>query len=190
MRPSSGRSKPAISRSVVVLPEPDGPRSVKNSPAGISRSTRSTATTSPYVLRIPASRTSISAAGTGCAAGSESASAGVAKRFLQQVEPALEQWVVDRQGHEDANHVSVDTAREEDEAAVTCRRRDGFGQVGRRLGQLEGEHGAEPAHLAYGRIPCCELLEAGADSRTELFGPLAERIAFNLAENFDGRDAR
>ena len=31
--PSSGRSKPAISRSVVVLPEPDGPSSVKNSPA-------------------------------------------------------------------------------------------------------------------------------------------------------------
>ena len=30
--PSSGRSKPAISRSVVVLPEPDGPSSVKNSP--------------------------------------------------------------------------------------------------------------------------------------------------------------
>ena len=31
-RPSSGSSKPAISRSVVVLPEPDGPSSVKNSP--------------------------------------------------------------------------------------------------------------------------------------------------------------
>ena len=32
-RPASGSSKPAISRSVVVLPEPDGPSSVKNSPA-------------------------------------------------------------------------------------------------------------------------------------------------------------
>ena len=31
--PASGRSKPAISRSVVVLPEPDGPSSVKNSPS-------------------------------------------------------------------------------------------------------------------------------------------------------------
>ena len=30
--PASGCSKPAISRSVVVLPEPDGPSSVKNSP--------------------------------------------------------------------------------------------------------------------------------------------------------------
>src|SRR5712691_3482104 len=154
MRPSSGRSKPAISRSVVVLPEPDGPSRVKNSPAGISRSTRSTATTSPYVLRMPASRTSISAAGMECAAGSDSASAGVAKRFLQQVEPALEQRVVDREGDKDTNDVSVDTAREEDQAAVTCRRGHGLGQVGRRLGQLEGEHGAEAAHLADGCIPC------------------------------------
>ena len=32
MRPPSGSSKPAISRRVVVLPEPDGPSSVKNSP--------------------------------------------------------------------------------------------------------------------------------------------------------------
>ncbi len=32
--PASGRSKPAISRSVVVLPEPEGPSSVKNSPLG------------------------------------------------------------------------------------------------------------------------------------------------------------
>src|SRR5882724_5388381 len=129
-RPSSGRSKPAISRRVVVLPEPEGPSRVKNSPAGISRSTRSTATTSPYVLRMPSSRTSISAAGIGCAAGSDSASAGVAKRFLQQVEAALEQWVVDREGDEYANDVSVDTAREEDQAAVTGSRRHGFGQVG------------------------------------------------------------
>ena len=32
--PPSGCSKPAISRSVVVLPEPDGPSIVKNSPCG------------------------------------------------------------------------------------------------------------------------------------------------------------
>src|SRR6266550_3632806 len=130
---------------------------------------------------MPASRTSISAAGMGCSAGSDSASAGVAKRFLQQVEAALEQRVVDREGDEDANHVSVDTAGEEDQAAVTCSRRHGFGQVGRRLDQLEGEHGAEPPHLAYGCVPRCELLEAGADPRSKLVGPLAEPIAFHLA---------
>src|SRR3989454_1279773 len=189
MRPSSGRSKPAISRSVVVLPEPEGPRSVKNSPAGISRSTRSTATTSPYVLRIPASRTSISAAGMGCAVGSDSASAGVAKRFLQQVEPALEQRVVDREGHEDANDVSVNTAREEDQAALTCRRRHGLCQIGRGLGELEREHGAEPTHLADSSIARGQLLEARADPGTELLGALPEGVALDLAEHLDRRDA-
>jgi len=45
--PSSGVSKPAIIRSVVVLPDPEGPSIVKNSPCAISRSIVSTATTSP-----------------------------------------------------------------------------------------------------------------------------------------------
>ena len=44
-RPPSGRSKPAISRRQVVLPEPDGPSIVKNSSARMSRSMPSTATT-------------------------------------------------------------------------------------------------------------------------------------------------
>src|SRR4051812_18526633 len=46
MLPSSGRSNPAIRRSVVVLPHPDGPSSDMNSPASTSRSMWSTATTS------------------------------------------------------------------------------------------------------------------------------------------------
>jgi hypothetical protein len=45
--PESASSKPAITRSVVVLPEPDGPSIVKNSPGMISSESRSTATTSP-----------------------------------------------------------------------------------------------------------------------------------------------
>ena len=45
--PSSGVSKPAIMRRVVVLPDPEGPSIVKNSPGAISRSIASTATTSP-----------------------------------------------------------------------------------------------------------------------------------------------
>ena len=44
-------------RSVVVLPEPDGPSSVKNSPTAMSRSTPATARTSPKVRRMPVSRT-------------------------------------------------------------------------------------------------------------------------------------
>src|ERR1700758_299104 len=46
IRPLVGCSKPAIMRSVVVLPQPEGPSSVKNSPGGISISIASTATTS------------------------------------------------------------------------------------------------------------------------------------------------
>ena len=45
--PASGRSNPAIIRSVVVLPDPDGPSIVKNSPRAISRSMPSTAATVP-----------------------------------------------------------------------------------------------------------------------------------------------
>ena len=42
--PASGRSNPAIRRSVVVLPQPLGPSSARTSPASTSRSTSSTAT--------------------------------------------------------------------------------------------------------------------------------------------------
>ena len=45
--PSVGRSKPAIMRRVVVLPQPDGPRSEKNSPDGMSRLIPATAVNSP-----------------------------------------------------------------------------------------------------------------------------------------------
>ena len=55
--PESGRSKPAIMRSTVVLPEPDGPSSEKNSPSSITRSMSATATTGPNVLRTCCSST-------------------------------------------------------------------------------------------------------------------------------------
>ena len=58
MRPLVGRSKPAIIRSVVVLPQPDGPTIVKNSPGGMSRSMPSTATTSAERLDSASSRIS------------------------------------------------------------------------------------------------------------------------------------
>ena len=50
-------SKPAIRRSSVVLPQPEGPSSVRNSPAATSSETSSTATTSPYDLRTERSDT-------------------------------------------------------------------------------------------------------------------------------------
>jgi 1-pyrroline dehydrogenase len=47
MRPLVGCSNPAIIRSVVVLPQPDGPSIEKNSPGPIEKSASSTATKSP-----------------------------------------------------------------------------------------------------------------------------------------------
>src|SRR5215471_13918445 len=49
--PAVGRSKPAMRRSVVVLPQPEGPSSEKNSPASIETSIPSTAATSPNSFR-------------------------------------------------------------------------------------------------------------------------------------------
>ncbi len=47
MRPASGRSSPAMMRSSVVLPEPEGPSSASNSPARMSSvKSRSTAAVS------------------------------------------------------------------------------------------------------------------------------------------------
>src|SRR5215831_19345112 len=53
--PAVGSTKPAIMRSVVVLPQPEGPSSTTSSPCRMSRSTSATACTSPYVLVRPLS---------------------------------------------------------------------------------------------------------------------------------------
>ena len=45
--PEVGSSNPAIIRSVVVLPQPEGPRSAKNEPCGITNERSSTALKSP-----------------------------------------------------------------------------------------------------------------------------------------------
>src|SRR5690625_199927 len=50
MSPSVGSSKPAMQRIVVVLPQPEGPSSAKNSPRLMVISTSSTAVTSPNFL--------------------------------------------------------------------------------------------------------------------------------------------
>src|ERR1700731_3436314 len=47
MRPAVLRSRPATIRSVVVLPQPEGPSNVTNSPGSTVRLKRSTATTPP-----------------------------------------------------------------------------------------------------------------------------------------------
>src|ERR1700716_1805800 len=70
MRPWSGASNPAISRSNVVLPQPDGPSSAKNSPRSIDNDTRSTAAAAPNRLLVwMISRSAIDLAARGLAAG-------------------------------------------------------------------------------------------------------------------------
>ena len=46
--PLSGVSSPAIIRKVVVFPQPDGPRSPKNSPRSTAKETSATAAVEPY----------------------------------------------------------------------------------------------------------------------------------------------
>src|SRR5256885_5512149 len=68
MRPWSGRSKPATSRSAVVLPQPDGPRSDRNSPSPSEMSIPFSALTVPksrwrfwssrYPISAPSARSS------------------------------------------------------------------------------------------------------------------------------------
>src|SRR5215218_5705967 len=57
-RPSSGVSKPASMRRSVVLPQPDGPSSAKNSPSRISSESRSTAAKPENRLLTASKRTS------------------------------------------------------------------------------------------------------------------------------------
>src|SRR5438067_1638304 len=63
MRPPEASSRPAIMRSEVVLPQPDGPRSTTNSPDSIFRFNRSTATTEPNFLTTSSKVTDMSCAG-------------------------------------------------------------------------------------------------------------------------------
>src|SRR5687768_18451339 len=56
--PALGGKKPAIRPSVVVLPQPEGPSSVMNSPSRTSRSMPATATVDPYFFSMPARRSS------------------------------------------------------------------------------------------------------------------------------------
>src|SRR5579864_7089962 len=67
MRPWSGVSNPAISRSSVVLPQPDGPSSANNSPSSTDSDTPSTAAIAPNFL--PTASISKSAIASRSAAG-------------------------------------------------------------------------------------------------------------------------
>src|SRR6266700_1542964 len=62
-RPSSGISRPASSRNSVVLPQPEGPSSAKNSPWKMSSDSPATALVTEKRLVTPSNRTSGGSAG-------------------------------------------------------------------------------------------------------------------------------
>src|SRR3954447_4331067 len=69
--PAVGVSRPATMRSVVVLPQPEGPSSAKNEPRGMSRSSSRTAVNDPKDFVTPRSRSpSYDVSSAGGAAGS------------------------------------------------------------------------------------------------------------------------
>src|SRR5690242_19633275 len=111
-------------RSVVVLPEPDGPSIEKNSPFSTSRSRLSTARTAPNTLLTPRRRTAAVA------------SACCDKRLLEPVEAGVQVLLRRADRNQDPQHVVVDARLQQQQAALQrpgdSRRRD----VGRRLAGL------------------------------------------------------
>src|SRR5688572_4679468 len=96
--PASGASNPATRRNSVVLPHPDGPSSVRNSPARTSSVTSRTASTPPKAFRRPcndtAPRTPESTART--ATSRPRPRAGSARQLLQRVLELLQHLVHER----------------------------------------------------------------------------------------------
>ena len=128
------------------------------------------------------------------AAGSVAACACVAKRLLQELEPAVELLVRDHERDEDAYDVAVQAAGEEDEPALPRRLRGGLGERRGRplrlpiLDELDRAHGAEAAHFADGLHPAGDGLERRANPPAHLVGPRAELIRRDLVE--DGQRGR
>src|SRR5207253_9725185 len=97
IRPESGRSKPAMSRSSEVLPDPEGPSRVMNSPWAIVRLTLSTASTRPQRLETPSTRRAAGRTSSLGACGV--ASAALSLTGLQPVRCACARTIDRREGH-------------------------------------------------------------------------------------------
>src|SRR4029079_10350883 len=87
--PEVGCSKPAIIRRVVVFPQPEGPRSEKNSPPGMWRSMPSTAVSSSNCL--VSLLNSISRCAIGLQLGDVECAAEVLRRFARLTLSACEE---------------------------------------------------------------------------------------------------
>src|SRR3989304_5843017 len=91
-----------------------------------------------------------------------------AKRLLQDRETLVELVGCDVERRQQPDHVPVEAAGEEHETALERRRNDCLRPGRGAPGELEGEHGAEPAHLADLGMPVGERVEAGTERLAEL----------------------
>src|ERR1700740_3644920 len=96
-------------------------------------------------------------AGSRCAGGVDGAC--VAKRFLQDCEPALQLLVRRGERRQQTDHVAVETAGEKDEPALPRGRGDRLRRVAALLRELEREHRPETAHIADDRMLPRDLVE-------------------------------
>src|SRR5687767_15823102 len=90
--PSSGCSKPAIRRRLVVLPQPEGPRKEWNEPRGISNEMESTATTAANRLVTPRNSTSTGALAARDAAAAAFGSANEVTPTSAPFQPRPSRW--------------------------------------------------------------------------------------------------
>src|SRR5213595_176601 len=102
-------------------------------------------------------RRTAGASSTGAVSGALGAS--VAKCLLQQDEPALELFVGCGERREEPDDVPVEAARKQEQSLLERGRSRRLRGVRRRLTQLDRQHGAEAAHLAYQWLPRRDLLE-------------------------------
>src|SRR5215831_19624063 len=107
------------------------------------------------------------------------------KRLLQDRETLVELVVSDGQRREKADHVAVQTAREEHETTLERGSDDRGGAIRRPLLELEREHRAEPADVSDVVVARGDLVETRAKRVSEL-ARLREEVVVRDRVEHDG----
>src|SRR5215469_15871431 len=131
----------------------------------------------------PPMRAWIGGARSGAAAELRSACHGLLERALHDLEALLDNFIGGGERHEDARHISVDAAGEEDQAVLEALLRPALGEAcrgllgGAVLYQFDRDHAPETAHLADAgeAIAGGELVHAPHDTLADL-GTALEQV--------------
>src|SRR5436305_594346 len=114
-----------------------------------------------------------------------------AKSLLENGQSPLELLVGRRERRQQADDIAVQPARQEDEALLAGRGRDGARRVAVLLAQLEREHRTEPAHLADDvAVRRRDRVEPGAKQCRDLVRALPEARRGQLVEHREAGSAR